>query len=172
MTRSSEMTPRPIDRRTAVKLMAAATAATLATSGITAAEAKQMTTRKVPSSGEEIPVIGMGSSDTFDVGADSASRDGLRGVLQSLVAAGLARVYGETGVGDGELVVAPGSCALIRADGTVSPNLFSVGVPSEQARSFTIIAPIPGANSTVIREIDAAARAALRSLARERVSQS
>ena len=47
-----------------------------------------MTTRKVPSSGEEIPVIGMGSSDTFDVGDDPAGREGLRGVLRSLVAGG------------------------------------------------------------------------------------
>ena len=47
-----------------------------------------MITRKVPGSGEEIPVIGMGSSDTFDVGDDAASREGLRGVLQALVAGG------------------------------------------------------------------------------------
>ena len=100
-----------------------------------------------------------------------ALRDTADPLLQSLVAAGLARVYREDELGDGGLDVAPGSGAVIRADGTASPNLFSVGVPSEQARSFTIIAPIPGANSTVIREIDAAARAALRSLARERVSQ-
>ena len=83
------MTTVPIDRRAAVKLMAAATATVLAPSGITAAEVQEtMTTRKVPSSGEEIPVIGMGSSDTFDVGDDPASREGLRGVLRSLVAGG------------------------------------------------------------------------------------
>jgi diketogulonate reductase-like aldo/keto reductase len=82
------MSTDPVNRRTAVKLMAAATAAALAPSGITAAEAKQMSTRKVPRSGEEIPVIGMGSSGTFDVGDDAASRGGLRGVLQSLVEGG------------------------------------------------------------------------------------
>jgi diketogulonate reductase-like aldo/keto reductase len=84
----ARMTPYPIDRRTAVKLMAAATAAALAPSGIIAAEAHRMTTRKAPGSGEEIPVIGMGSSNTFDVGDDAASRDGLRGVLQALVDGG------------------------------------------------------------------------------------
>jgi len=82
------MTRDPIDRRTAVKLIAAATAVTLTQPGITAAGARTMTTRKVPSSGEQIPVIGMGSSDTFDVGDDVASRDGLRGVLQSLIDGG------------------------------------------------------------------------------------
>ena len=82
------MTTEPINRRTAVKLMAAATAAALAPPGITAAEEKQMTARKVPSSGEEIPVIGMGSSDTFDVGDNASSLNGLRGVLRSLVDGG------------------------------------------------------------------------------------
>jgi len=82
------MTTDPIDRRTAVKLFAAATAAALTPSGITAAEAHKMSKRKVPSSGEEIPVIGMGSSDTFDVGDNASSLNGLRGVLRSLVDGG------------------------------------------------------------------------------------
>lgn len=47
-----------------------------------------MSSRRVPGSGEEIPVIGMGSSGTFDVGDDAASRDGLRDVLQALVDGG------------------------------------------------------------------------------------
>ena len=88
MTRSSEMTPRPIDRRTAVKLLAAATATALAPAGIEAAAMQKMATRKVPSSGEEIPVIGMGSSDTFDVGQDGMRRAVLQGVLRNLVDAG------------------------------------------------------------------------------------
>jgi hypothetical protein len=106
------MTTDPIDRRTAVKLLAAATAAALAPSGITAAEADRMITRKVPVSGEEIPVIGMGSSGTFDVGGDAGSRDGLRGVLQALVDAGgrvidSSPMYGraESGLGDGLVVI-------------------------------------------------------------------
>ena len=47
-----------------------------------------MSTRRVPSSGEEIPVIGMGTSDTFDVGGDAMKRTGLQGVLRGLVEAG------------------------------------------------------------------------------------
>lgn len=47
-----------------------------------------MTTRKVPSSGESLPVIGMGSSDTFDVGESSGERAPLGEVLQALVAGG------------------------------------------------------------------------------------
>jgi diketogulonate reductase-like aldo/keto reductase len=84
----AEMTTDPVNRRMAVKLVAAATAAALAPSGIAAAEEQRLSTRKVPSSGEAIPVVGMGSSDTFDVGDDPASREGLRGVLRSLVEGG------------------------------------------------------------------------------------
>ncbi len=82
------MTIRRIDRRTAVKLLASATAAVLAPTRLAAAEAPVMTLRKVPASGEEIPVIGMGSSDTFDVGTDGMKRAVLQGVLRSLVESG------------------------------------------------------------------------------------
>ena len=110
------MTTQPMDRRTAVKLLAAATTAALASPGILATEAPRMITRKVPGSGEEIPVVGMGSSDTFDVGEDAASRAGLREVLQALVAGGgrvidSSPMYGraETVLGDliDELGLAP-----------------------------------------------------------------
>ena len=47
-----------------------------------------MSTRAVPSTGEPIPVIGMGSSNTFDVGASAADREPLGAVLRSLVDAG------------------------------------------------------------------------------------
>lgn len=52
------------------------------------AEKTAMSTRKVPSSGESLPVIGMGSSDTFDVGESSTERAPLGEVLQALVAGG------------------------------------------------------------------------------------
>ena len=82
------MTTHSIDRRTALKLVAAATAAALAPSRLAAKEASVMATRKIPASGEEIPVIGMGSSDTFDVGTDGMKRAVLQGVLRNLADAG------------------------------------------------------------------------------------
>jgi len=82
------MAKQDIDRRTALKLVAAATASALAPSGLAAAEGHKMTTRRVPSSGEEIPVIGMGTSDTFDVGTDRAAQEPLRAVLRALVDGG------------------------------------------------------------------------------------
>ena len=71
-----------------MKLAAAATAAVLAPPRLTAKETPVMATRKVPGSGEQIPVIGMGSSDTFDVGTDGMKRAVLQGVLRNLVDAG------------------------------------------------------------------------------------
>jgi aryl-alcohol dehydrogenase-like predicted oxidoreductase len=81
-----------IDRRTLVKLMAAGTIAAAAPAGLRAADVSaagpRMATRKVPSSGEAVPVVGMGSSNTFDVGDDTASRAPLDEVLRGLVAGG------------------------------------------------------------------------------------
>ena len=82
------MTINPIDRRTAVKLMAAAAAAAIAPPGMTAVTSRTMATRKAPSSGEEVPVIGMGSSNTFDVGTAVAERTPLGEVLRGLVDGG------------------------------------------------------------------------------------
>jgi aryl-alcohol dehydrogenase-like predicted oxidoreductase len=45
-------------------------------------------TRGIPSSGEKIPVIGMGTSGSFEVGRSAAERDPLLEVLRRFVAAG------------------------------------------------------------------------------------
>jgi aryl-alcohol dehydrogenase-like predicted oxidoreductase len=82
------MTTNSIDRRTAVKLVAAAAAVAITPPGMTAVTPGTMATRKVPGSGEDIPVIGMGSSNTFDVGEDAASRAPLVEVLRGFVAGG------------------------------------------------------------------------------------
>ncbi|HYM71494.1 MAG TPA: aldo/keto reductase, partial [Stellaceae bacterium] len=47
-----------------------------------------MINRPIPSTGEPMPVIGLGTWPVFDVGEDEASRRPLREVVQRLVAAG------------------------------------------------------------------------------------
>src|SRR5690606_20385369 len=47
-----------------------------------------MLTRTIPSTGEAIPVIGMGTSGSFQVGATAAERDPLREVLRRFFAGG------------------------------------------------------------------------------------
>ena len=45
-------------------------------------------TRKIPSSGEEIPILGLGTSGPFEVGESAADRAPLEAVLQAFFAAG------------------------------------------------------------------------------------
>ncbi|HEV7270455.1 aldo/keto reductase [Pseudoxanthomonas sp.] len=47
-----------------------------------------LNTRAIPSSGERVPVIGMGTSGSFQVGESAAERDPLREVLKRFFAAG------------------------------------------------------------------------------------
>jgi aryl-alcohol dehydrogenase-like predicted oxidoreductase len=52
----------------------------------------QMIRRRIPSSGETLPAIGLGTSGPFEVGADESARAPLREVLQALFAAGAALI--------------------------------------------------------------------------------
>ena len=64
-------------------------AAAAATSGgARAAAAGPLITRKIPSSGEPIPVIGLGTSGPFEVGNSPAERAPLKEVLEAFFAAG------------------------------------------------------------------------------------
>jgi len=78
-------------RRRLLKLLAAGAAIAAAPGGSRAAvppAEPRMATRRVPGSGEALPVIGMGTSGTFDVGTGEAERAPLREVLRTFVAAG------------------------------------------------------------------------------------
>ncbi|HEV2334117.1 MAG TPA: aldo/keto reductase [Stellaceae bacterium] len=75
--------------------------------------APAMITRPVPSSGEAMPVVGLGTSQVFDVGADEGARQPLRTVLQACVDAGgkiidTSPMYGRAEVVTGDLVAAAG----------------------------------------------------------------
>ncbi|HET6784127.1 MAG TPA: aldo/keto reductase [Pseudoxanthomonas sp.] len=52
------------------------------------APAGPLNTRTIPSTGEKIPVIGMGTSGSFEVGDSASERDPLREVLRRFFAAG------------------------------------------------------------------------------------
>ena len=60
----------------------------LATSAIAAGAIGPLNTRAIPSTGEKIPVIGMGTSGSFEVGQSPAELDPLREVLKRFFAAG------------------------------------------------------------------------------------
>ena len=84
--------PGEISRRHAAKLMGGTAAGLVlpigASSKSAAAESSAMLTRAIPSSGEKLPVIGLGTWQTFDVGTSAAERAPLEEVLSLLVKAG------------------------------------------------------------------------------------
>jgi diketogulonate reductase-like aldo/keto reductase len=78
-----ELAGEPLTRRTVLGLMAAAAAGPSP-----ARAASPILTRPIPSSGEAIPVVGLGTWRTFDVGPAPAERAPLKTVLQRFVELG------------------------------------------------------------------------------------
>src|SRR5712691_449812 len=81
--------------------------------GTSVMAAGAMITRPIPSSGEAMPVVGLGTSQVFDVGADERARGPLRTVLQAFVAAGgriidTSPMYGRAEAVTGDLVAEAG----------------------------------------------------------------
>ena len=76
-----------MDRRRLLQGLAAAAA--LPAVGVERAMAEpRMICRPIPSTGEAMPVVGLGTWPVFDVGADDAARRPLREVVQALAAGG------------------------------------------------------------------------------------
>jgi diketogulonate reductase-like aldo/keto reductase len=75
-------------RREAAKLIGAAGAAVVLPMRLSATEPRDMLTRAIPSSDEKLPVIGLGSWSTFDVGSGSPQLKALEEVLSLFVKQG------------------------------------------------------------------------------------
>ena len=91
-------------RRTLIGAIAA-----LATGNAAAGQEPTIVSKKIPSSGEALPVIGVGTWQTFDVGGDRAARAELGEVLEALAQAGgrivdSSPMYGSSEAVAGELV--------------------------------------------------------------------
>ena len=71
----------------------------------TARAREAMHTRAIPASGEQLPVIGLGTWQTFDVGGDAAARAALKEVLRSFFAGGGRVVDSSPMYGSSESVV-------------------------------------------------------------------
>lgn len=74
-----------LNRRSAIKIMTLGAGSILIGPGQIGNSILQMNTRLIPSSQESIPVIGLGTWQTFDVGRSDAERNPLKEVLQILV---------------------------------------------------------------------------------------
>ena len=71
-----------MDRRLLLQALGGMAASALCKAG--SAQAQPVMAKKIPSTGEALPVIGVGTWQTFDVGADAAARTQLREVLRLL----------------------------------------------------------------------------------------
>ncbi|MBB3103265.1 aldo/keto reductase [Azomonas macrocytogenes] len=83
--------------------LAVAGSTRFALGAVPATQALQM--RAIPSTGERLPVIGMGSSGSFDVGNSAAELDPLREVLRRFFAAGATLIDTAPGYGNAEAVL-------------------------------------------------------------------
>ena len=92
-------------RREATRLIAGGAAGLLVAPSIRAAEQGVMVQRAIPSSGEMIPVIGLGTARSFDVSASAADRQPVEEVLALLVKHGGKLVDSSPMYGRAELVV-------------------------------------------------------------------
>jgi diketogulonate reductase-like aldo/keto reductase len=90
-------------RRRALGLLAGVPAALAMKPAMPAPES--LITRPIPSSGERLPVIGLGTWQTFDVGGDEQARAPLRGVLSAMVADGAKLIDSSPMYGSSESVV-------------------------------------------------------------------
>lgn len=90
-----------MNRRQFVELLAASAALPLTIEE----ESQQILMRAIPSSGERIPVIGMGTWQTFDAGRSTAERTRLLGVLQAFFDRGGQLIDSSPMYGSSETVV-------------------------------------------------------------------
>jgi diketogulonate reductase-like aldo/keto reductase len=77
-----------LDRRSLLRALAAAGAAALLGPGRAIAQSSPVLTRRIPSTGEELPLVGLGSWGTFNVGEDRAARDACAAVMRGFFDAG------------------------------------------------------------------------------------
>jgi diketogulonate reductase-like aldo/keto reductase len=78
----------PLTRRALLTSLAGAGAAALVRPCAAAAQADAILTRKVPSSGEALPLIGLGTWITFNVGEDPVLREECAAVMRAFFAGG------------------------------------------------------------------------------------
>ena len=76
------------NRRRALSTLALAGAYGLTRPSLTLGEPRAILTRPIPSSGEQLPVVGLGSWITFNVGNDPVARDSCAEVMKAFVEAG------------------------------------------------------------------------------------
>jgi diketogulonate reductase-like aldo/keto reductase len=94
-----------IKRREAIKLIGCAAATSLITPSLYAINSNTIMKRTIPSSGEKLPVIGLGTWQTFDVGNNKEKREPLLDVLKTMKRLGGAMIDSSPMYASSETVV-------------------------------------------------------------------
>ena len=105
-----------VTRRQATQLIAGTAASLLVSQSINAGEKPEMLLRPIPSTGEKLPVIGLGTSRVFDVGSSAAERQPLEEVLAVLVKNGGTLVDSSPMYGKAEVVIGESAARLMLND--------------------------------------------------------
>lgn len=105
-----------LDRRTVLRSLSAAGAAAPLPQA-THAEEDRILTRPVPSSGEALPLVGLGSWITFNVGDDPVARDACAQVMGAFFAAGGNMIDSSPMYGSSQSVIGYGLAMLGRPAG-------------------------------------------------------
>lgn len=105
MTEAIEYNPGIVSRRRAIELLACAGVFASLGSLCSSSGESPIVRRRIPSSGEEIPVLGMGTWQTFDVGASNAERADVREILKQFASLGARVVDSSPMYGRAERVV-------------------------------------------------------------------
>ncbi len=105
-------------RRDALKRIAGFAATLAAMAQARELRASTILERPVPRSGEKLPVIGLGTWQTFDVGNDAVERNAVKEVLRLFVAAGGRVIDSSPMYGSAETVVGD-LCAELRVQGSI-----------------------------------------------------
>ena len=116
------MAPEPsLSRRTVVATLAASAAAVMLRPLSVLAQASPIT-KPIPSTGERLPVVGLGSWITFNVGDDAQLRDECAAVMSAFFAAGGRMIDSSPMYGSSQAVIGYGLKKLQRPTGLFSAD--------------------------------------------------
>ena len=119
--------PSNLDRRT---VLAGLAAVALGPPSVARAQAGAPITRKVPSSGEAIPVVGLGTWITFNVGNDRVARDACAEVMRAFFAAGGRMIDSSPMYGSSQEVIGHGLRKLNKPDALFSADKVWISSPA------------------------------------------
>ena len=127
--------PQRLSRRQLLKILAALCASALAPA-TRATRQEKLISKPIPSSGEAMPVIGLGSSRTFNVGDDITARNTCTGVIRHFLDAGGRMIDSSPMYGSSQPVIGYALDKLGRSSEVFSADKVWIPAPSKGPRQM------------------------------------